>query len=124
MSKFPEYPTAAEILDGDGEIIRRIGQDYPTEAARYIAEQLMPEFLALFLEKNRGYGNMHGDLGLRAQYVDIHRKVGKLRRAWWDAKPIGPETAREVCLDLIGHLFLALELLDGDAPADASDPEE
>lgn len=87
---------------------------YPTEAARYIAERLVPEFLKLFLEKNSGYGNMHDELGLKAQFVDINRKNGKLRRAIWDGKPIGPEPVREVILDMIGHLFLTLELMDAD----------
>lgn len=114
-----------DIVSGDGKRLRavRTGVGYPTEAAKYISEQLVPEFLELFLEKNAGYGNMHGDLGLRAQYVDIHRKVGKLRRAWWDGKAIGPEQPREVVLDLIGHLFLALELMDGDSASDAG-PDE
>jgi hypothetical protein len=94
---------------------------YPTEAARYICDSLLPEWIEHFLRKNAGYGNMHHDLGVRAQYVDINRKVGKLRRKWWDGKEIGPETDREVCLDLIGHLFLALELLDGDHEADSGD---
>lgn len=108
--------------DGNGEFIHSVVQStgYPTEAARYIAETLVPEFLEKFFEKNKGYGNMHGDLGLRAQYVDIHRKTGKLRRAWWDGKPIGPEQPREVVLDLLGHLFLALELMDGDQHLDAT----
>src|SRR4051794_8333780 len=85
------------FVNGDGKIVRSVtdGVEYPTEAARYIVERLIPEWVALFLEKNAGYGNMHGDLGLRAQYVDIHRKTGKLRRAWWDGKDIGPETPRE-----------------------------
>lgn len=110
----------ARIVTGDGRTVRAIVESngYPTEAARHIVEKLIPEWVDLFLRKNAGYGNMHGDLGIKAQYVDIHRKVGKLRRAWWHGQPIGPESAREVCMDLIGHLFLALELMDSDEVVD------
>jgi len=74
-------------------------------------EVLVPEWAQLFLQKNAGYGEMHRDLGEAAQYVDIHRKVMKLRRALWEGKDIGPESTEEVIKDLIGHLFLTLELI-------------
>jgi hypothetical protein len=85
---------------------------YPTEAAAYICEELWPRFRARFLEKNAGYGDMHNDLGTKAQFVDLNRKTAKLRRALWDGKDIGPESAEEVLYDLIGHCFLTLDLMD------------
>lgn len=86
-----------------------------SDTAKKIIEEFLPEWLEYFLKKNAGYGDMHHDLGLRAQFVDINRKVGKLRRAWWEGKNIGDENAREVLMDLIGHCFLSFELLaDGD----------
>lgn len=111
-------------INGNRHLDRVLGEkgilvpsEYPTETAKYICESLYPEWRDLFLEKNAGYGEMHRDegLGLKAQYLDMHRKVGKLRRAWWDGLPIGKETDREVLMDLIGHCFLALSLIDEDA---------
>lgn len=85
---------------------------YPSKAARHIIEDLVPEWQEFFLQKNAGYGDMSKDLGVRAQYVDIHRKVGKLRRCMWNGEEIGPESLREVLLDLIGHCFLTIDILD------------
>lgn len=85
---------------------------YPTASAEYVCEGLLPEWEELFLQKNAGYGGMHGELGLRAQYVDIHRKAGKVRRALWEDEDIGPESVREVLMDLIGHCFLTIDLID------------
>lgn len=86
--------------------------EWPSNTAKEISTSLVAEWLAHFLEKNAGYGEMHKDLGLRAQYIDIHRKVKKLKRAFWDNEPIGAETPREVLMDLIGHCFLTISLLD------------
>lgn len=85
---------------------------YPSKTARHIIEDLVPEWQQMFLEKNAGYGDMAKDLGVRGQYVDIHRKVGKLRRCMWNGEEIGPESLREVLMDLIGHCFLTIDLLD------------
>lgn len=97
-----------ETTDGDSRPSPNL---YPTATAEYIFEYLVPEFKKQFLPKNAGYGDMHNDLGLPAQYVDIHRKIGKLRRAMWDGLEIGPESIDEVLFDLIGHCFLTLDLL-------------
>lgn len=82
---------------------------------RKIVEELVPEWVAYFAAKNAGYGDMHQDLGVRAQYVDLHRKTRKLKRAFWDNEDIGDETPREVAMDLIGHCFLAICLIDAEA---------
>jgi hypothetical protein len=82
---------------------------------RRIVEELVPEWVAYFAAKNAGYGDMHQDLGVRAQYVDLHRKTRKLKRAFWDNEDIGDETPREVAMDLIGHCFLAICLIDQEA---------
>jgi hypothetical protein len=94
--------------EGDGSI-------YATATAQYIMDHLLPEWKDLFLRKHYGYGEMHAldgkEFGMKAQYLDIHRKVRKLRRAFWDGEPIGDEDPKEVLLDLIGHCFLSLDLL-------------
>jgi len=89
---------------------------YPSEAAAYIMGVLLPEWSELFLRKHAGYGEMHYDLGMLGQAVDIHRKAGKLKRALIEGKPIGNEGVREVAMDLIGHAFLLLQLHDGPYP--------
>jgi hypothetical protein len=106
----------------DGNEIRVVRREFPTEAARRIMTEHYAIWRALFLEKNRGYGEMHAVLGVRAQFVDIHRKVGKIQRAVWDYPPsdIGEENLREVLLDLIGHCFLMYDLLDQEQ---ADDPQ-
>lgn len=80
----------------------------------YIMGQLLQEFATKFEASNREYGNMHQELGVRAQYVDMHRKMGKLRRALWDGAITDDwrEGPREIILDLIGHCFLTLEIMD------------
>jgi hypothetical protein len=83
--------------------------------AKKIIEDLVPEWAHHFIRKNAGYGNMHQDLGVKAQYVDMHRKVRKLKRALWDLQDIGDESPREVLLDLIGHCFLTMALIDAEA---------
>lgn len=80
--------------------------------AATIIEDLVPEWAHMFVRKNLGYGEMHQDLGVKAQYVDMHRKVRKLKRALWDLQDIGDETPREVLMDLIGHCFLTIALID------------
>lgn len=89
-------------------------QEMSATASR-ILNRLLPEWQDQFLKKNAGYGDMSRVLGARAQFVDIHRKVGKLQRALWDDQQIGPEDVREVTLDLVGHCFLLLDLLTEEA---------
>lgn len=90
----------------------RVVEGYPTDTARRILKDHFPEWRDLFLEKNAGYGEMHQVLGPRAQFVDMHRKFGKIQRAIWEGQDIGGETPKEVLLDLIGHCFLMYDLLD------------
>lgn len=92
----------------------------PEGDAKKITDHLVPEWRHHFLRKNAGYGNMHQDLGVKAQYVDMHRKVRKLKRALWDLQDIGDESPREVLLDLIGHCFLTIALIDAEAEKEKS----
>lgn len=82
-----------------------------TETADRILYAVLPEALSLFIEKNNGYGEMANVLGPRAQFVDIHRKVDKLKRALWEGSDIGAEDAAEVTRDLFGHCLLLLDML-------------
>ena len=75
---------------------------------------ILIEALALFLEKNRGYGNTSEHLGARGQYADMHRKMGKLKHTLWDGNPAVGESVEEMCMDLIGHAALTINFLRGD----------
>jgi hypothetical protein len=82
-----------------------------TGSARWI-EQELPSWYAEFARKAYGYGNMIFELGIPAQYHDMYRKFGKLKRAMWDGQPLYGEPLEEVIRDLIGHCWITLYLLD------------
>lgn len=81
---------------------------WPSVAAQQIATIHIAEWFAGFLAKNAGYGDAQDTLepADHVQFLEIHRKYGKIRRALWDHLPIGPEDVDEVIDDMIGHLFL------------------
>lgn len=85
---------------------------YPTYQARTIVEVVLPRVIGRFLQKNSDYGENAQELGLKGQFADIWRKVGKLRAAWWEGKELKSEPATEVAEDLIAHLLLALYFAD------------
>ena len=78
----------------------------------FIYEVLLPEFLERFLAKNADYGDQHRTgLGVKAEYVGIHRKIEKLKSALWDEQAMNGEGAREMLFDLIGQCFIVLDLM-------------
>ena len=81
----------------------------------YINEEIVPDVHERFRKKQMAYqgGDEFMVLGLRGQFADIHRKVGKLKTAMWDGKPedLLGEPLEEVLADLIGHCFLSLGCL-------------
>lgn len=89
---------------------------------------IVPEVLQRFAEKNAEYGNnANRDLGIKAQFVDIHRKMIKLRRALWDDEPqaLKSEPVEEVIGDLVAHLLLTLDMLrEGDQQVELRAPDE
>jgi hypothetical protein len=84
--------------------------------AEYILGELLQEWAESFARNNGEYGDLHQELGVRAQYVDMHRKMGKFRRAVWDGVDTSAwrEGPREIIMDLIGHCFLTLQLMDSE----------
>lgn len=99
----------------------------------YIMNRLVPEWMDRQQRKAAQYGDdNHSHLGIRGQYSDIWRKIGPLERALWDGEDTTgwAEGPREICMDLIGHLFLTIELMDreGSGPLNLSgvpkSPEE
>lgn len=88
-----------------------------TALARRIVDQHLPEALDHFLKRNAEYGDDDDfNLGFRGQYVDISRKVQKLKRRWWDdnddAYAEGAESSKVIVMELIGHLLMSLDYLD------------
>lgn len=78
----------------------------------YVEQVLVPEWLRRYKQKARDYRGNHRTLGIRGQFSELWRKVFKLKQAWWEGIPLENEPPREVVIDMIGHLFLALEMLD------------
>lgn len=83
----------------------------PTDQACQIVTEVLPGALELFLQKNRDYGDEHVGiyrLGPKAQFIDIWRKVAKLKRSLWDGKQLQGEQPEEIFKDFVGHALLAL----------------
>jgi hypothetical protein len=84
-----------------------------TESAQYIVDEILPVVIEHFLKKNADYGDQHREgLGPKGEFVGIHRKVGKLRRALWDGKAMNFEGAEEMLYELIGACLITLDLID------------
>lgn len=84
-----------------------LGADEPIS----LDKALLQEWINRFMEKQKDYGDAADDLGAPGQYAELHRKMGKLKRALWDGEPLVGEPAEEVLQDLIGHCFLAIRHL-------------
>lgn len=91
----PLNSTAYHIFMGDGE---------PFD----LDKSLLQEWILRFMEKQKDYKDGADDLGAPGQYAELHRKMGKLRRALWEGEPLVGEPVDEVLMDLIGHCFLAI----------------
>lgn len=83
--------------------------EYPTEQAKRIIEQHLPKWKHLFLEKNQKYRRVRS-LGARGVFPDVNRKVGILEDRIWNDNMTTGESTEEVIFDLIGHLFLMLDM--------------
>jgi hypothetical protein len=92
--------------------------EFPTKTTKRIFgrtpedDSLLQEWVTLFMEKQADYGDRADDLGIPGQYAELSRKMLKLRRSMWEGHALVGEPAREVVLDLIGHCFLTLKLME------------
>src|SRR6185503_1867367 len=88
--------------------------------------RLMAEWERQFAAKAQDYNDNqnenHRVLGVRGQFADIWRKIGKLKKALWDGQPLVGEQPREILMDLIAHCFLTIAMMDAD-PGDGT-PEQ
>jgi hypothetical protein len=82
-----------------------------------IRDSWVPIWLKGFERKARDYNSKttdwepHKFLGVKGQFADIWRKVGKLKKALWDDEMLEGEQPLEIIDDLISHLFLTRDLL-------------
>lgn len=85
--------------------------EYPTLTR--ISKLHMDEFNQ-FMDAFKEYGEGAADeLGLAGQWGDIYRKTKKLKPALWVGEDrLSRETPREILLDIIGHCFLAVDMID------------
>lgn len=82
------------------------------EQAQRIITDLLPEFVDRFVAANLHYGPDNANvLGPAGQYADIWRKIGPLRRALWEGEELTRESPVEICMDLMGHLVLTIDML-------------
>jgi hypothetical protein len=100
-----------------------------------ILDKLLPEWQEHFRAKHEDYSNRetirlpsqvisvklepHRILGKAGQFADIWRKIWKLYKALWLHEALEGEQPREILLDLIGHCFLTLALIDEEEQAEA-----
>lgn len=84
-----------------------------TQSADYIVNIVLPRVLAHFLRKNADYGDQHRTgLGVKAEYVGLHRKMAKLQKVLWEDQEMNHEGPQEMLCDIIGACLLILDLLD------------
>jgi hypothetical protein len=88
----------------------------PTPTARRVLDIAIDNLTNFFFRQTEyGEPSEHpdDDLGLAGQFSDINRKVKKLRRYMWDSMPVpeGAEGVEEICGDLIGHLWMTIDLI-------------
>jgi hypothetical protein len=87
-------------------------QNIPNEQAHRILVDVLPKLLELYMKKSMDYGGDVGDLadlGAKATFVDMWRKMGKLKRALWDGVELEGEGPKEIMMDLVGHIFIILD---------------
>jgi hypothetical protein len=84
-----------------------------------IVREWWKQFLVAYTEYGPGAAD---ETGLAGQWGDLHRKVKKLKPFMWegDETRLKRENPREVLMDLIGHCFLAIEMLDREMPSGRS----
>ena len=101
-------------------------------ATNRIIDQLVPEWIDHQSRKAIDYNSRKAEsgmdfepaevLGVKGQFAEVWRKIWKLKKAMWDGEELLQEQPREILLDLIGHCFLAIDMLDRQQMADPPMP--
>jgi hypothetical protein len=106
----PEQATPYDLMQELGIM----GEDWDQlgPQAKRIISELIPQFVQRFVGKSLHYGDANANvLGPAGQFADIWRKIGPLRRSLWEGKTLNQEQPDEICMDLIGHLLLTIDML-------------
>jgi hypothetical protein len=77
-----------------------------------IINSILPKCLELYLAKVKDYGGVSGGLGPRAPFVDMWRKMIKLKRCLWEGEDLKFEQPSEILQDFIGTVLNILVELD------------
>jgi hypothetical protein len=104
-------PLVSKLNHEDGTVTLEF-VNIPNEQARRIVEDVLPKVMELYLNKSKDYdGNVMAllKLGPKASFVDLWRKIGKLKGALWDEKPMVGEQADEILADCVGHILITLD---------------
>jgi hypothetical protein len=84
-----------------------------TSSGWFIYEVILPEVMRKFFSKNADYGDQHRTgLGIKAEFVGLHRKFAKLKAFFWDGQEMNHETGEEMLHDVIGACLLMLDLMN------------
>ena len=63
----------------------------------------------LHLSKAADYGDTGDHLGIKGQYAELWRKIGKLKGPMWEDRQLTHEQPVEILQDLIGHCIKAID---------------
>jgi hypothetical protein len=88
-------------------------QNIPEHSMQIVLE-ILPKALELYLKKTKDYGGLSGGLGPRAPFVDMWRKILKLKRCMWDGDELKFEQTDEIIMDLIGTCLNILGEMSND----------
>jgi len=90
------------------------------EELTYIFDNLLPEFKSRFLAWNAEYPEVR-ELGIRAEFHGLHKKVSKLKPILWDGTNVAMrEDPRTILLEIVGHALLAIVDWDAEYGPDLS----
>jgi hypothetical protein len=64
----------------------------------------------LHYDKALDYDGMENEYGLKGEIIGITRKVGKLKKYYWDGKDPLFEKGQEVLMDLVGSALLMIRM--------------
>lgn len=97
----------------------QVPEGFLSEDAKYAISILMPEMARDFEQYSKEYQEPR-ELGVKAEFVEIHRKTKKLKLAFWEGVDTSDwrESPRQILKELASHCLLAIKDID-DAEAEA-----
>lgn len=96
-------------------------KNIPNDQALRIILRTLPKVIEMWMKKSKDYGGTSGGLGPKAPFVDIWRKVIKLKRSLWEDEALGFEQTDELLADLVGTSINVLDEIRTDRRCDDID---